>query len=143
MNALTLSASRRRNQVVILTGLSLSAKYSTPLRARFSRALSMAWQSAKCKCTVKKSVPAVADVNIYSDICHVYHLNQAIESPSAKAVSLFCGHGLCHIYSSVPCGALMRPQPDSGGRQRGAELFSCPPILNDSNHSIHFNCLPK
>nr|DAI68748.1 MAG TPA: hypothetical protein [Caudoviricetes sp.] len=26
-------------------------------------------------------------------------------------------------YSSVPCGVLMHPLPDSGVRQRGAELF--------------------
>ena len=30
--------------------------------------------------------------------------------------------------SSVPCGALMRPLPALGGRQRGAELFSSPVI---------------
>lgn len=59
-------------------------------------------------------------------LCGVYHLNQATVSPSAPAAGLFYGRGLCHTHSSVPCGALMRPQPDSGGRQRGAELFLFP-----------------
>ena len=53
---------RSSSPVVILTGLSLSAKYSTSLRARFSRALSMAWQSAKCKCTPARIITAACAV---------------------------------------------------------------------------------
>nr|DAE03447.1 MAG TPA: hypothetical protein [Siphoviridae sp. ctTXt1] len=37
------------------------------------------------------------------------------------AAGIFYVHSI--KYSSVPCGALMRPLPESGGRQRGAELF--------------------
>lgn len=51
MNALTLSASRRRNQVVILTGVSPTAKSSTSLYVGFSRTLSRAWLWAKAMCT--------------------------------------------------------------------------------------------
>ena len=59
-------------------------------------------------------------------LCNAHHLNQATTFANF-AVGIFYAHG--YPYSSVPCGALMRPQPVSGGRQRGAELFlfpSCP-----------------
>ena len=42
-------------------------------------------------------------------------------------LAFFYAHRL--IYSSVPCGALMRPQPVSGARQRGAELFYSLPVF--------------
>ncbi len=45
-------------------------------------------------------------------------------------------------YSSVPCGVLMHPQPVSGGKQRGAELFCFLSVII-INFIIHFNCLPK
>ena len=54
-------------------------------------------------------------------------------------VGIFYVHRL--IYSSVPCGALMRPQPVSGARQRGAELFLSP--LRVYILFIHFNALQK
>ena len=54
-------------------------------------------------------------------LCNVYHLNQARRLANSFAAGIFYAHS--RTYSSVPCGALMRPQPDSGGRQRGAELF--------------------
>ena len=55
-----------------------------------------------------------------SHICIAFHLIQA-RRLAIFAAGIFCAYGF--RYSSVPCGALMRPQPDSGGRQRGAELF--------------------
>ena len=55
-------------------------------------------------------------------LCNVVHLKQA-ENTADFTVGIFCVHGLPYTYSSVPCGALMRPLPESGGRQRGAELF--------------------
>ena len=53
---------------------------------------------------------------------------------SEKARQLISGHFLCpnKIQSSVPCGTLMRPQPATGGVQRGAELFS----LSLSNNQL-------
>ena len=80
-----------------------------------------------CVATRKKSGQTIARVKSYSDICNVYHLIQATESPTASAAGFFYGRGR-HIISSVPCGALMRPQPVSGGRQRGAELFLFPEV---------------
>lgn len=66
-------------------------------------------------------------------ICSAYHMNQATVSPTT-AVGIFCV--LAENYnSSVPCGALMRPQPDSGGKQRGTELFSSP-VINKFNVSF-------
>lgn len=40
-------------------------------------------------------------------------------------------------YSSVPCGVLMHPLPDSGVRQRGAELFLFPLRLFHQ-HNVSF-----
>lgn len=44
-------------------------------------------------------------------LCNVKHLKQATRFANI-AVGIFCAHR--SIYSSVPCGALMRPQPVSG-----------------------------
>ena len=72
-------------------------------------------------------------------ICNAYHMNQATVSPTT-AVGIFYALAENYNNSSVPCGALMRPQPDSGGKQRGAELFSYLVIINTN---VSFNCLPK
>ena len=67
-------------------------------------------------------------------LCSDLHIEQA-DSSADITVGIFCVHGLS--YSSVPCGALMRPLPVQGGDQRGAELFIFSPyikfcfILND------------
>ena len=68
-------------------------------------------------------------------LCNVVHLKQA-ENTADFTVGIFCVHGLPYTYSSVPCGALMRPLPVSGVRQRGAELFLFLPIL--INILFHF-----
>ena len=49
-------------------------------------------------------------------------------------VGIFYVHRL--IYSSVPCGALMRPLPVQGGSQRGAELFLFP--SRNNQHIVSF-----
>lgn len=75
MNALTLSAARRRDKVVILTGPAIGVKYSTPLSVRLSRALSMAWASSlatlrsaknwvRCNCTPRRIVRALFCENV-------------------------------------------------------------------------------
>ena len=68
---------------------------------------------------------AIAHVKKNADICSVFHLKQATVSPTADSRHFLCS-GNRHTTSSVPCGALMRPLPVSGGRQRGAELFRLP-----------------
>ena len=89
--------------------------------------------------SISKKLPAkVCGFKKNPHLCNVYHLNQA-RRLAIIAAGIFCVHSL--LYSSVPCGALMRPQPDSGGRQRGAELFCFLPVL--INILFHFNCLPK
>ena len=72
-------------------------------------------------------------------ICNAYHLRQA-RRLAIFAAGIFCAFGF--RYSSVPCGALMRPQPVSGGKQRGAELFLFPSRLI-IKLLFHLNCLPK
>ncbi|MFK2166435.1 hypothetical protein ACIXIU_10650 [Bacteroides fragilis] len=56
-------------------------------------------------------------------LCSDFHFEQA-DSTANIAVGIFYANGLS--YSSVPCGALMRPLPVQGGSQRGAELFFVP-----------------
>lgn len=68
----------------------------------------------------KKLFQKVCGLKNNPHICSDFHFEQA-DSTANIAVGIFYAHGLS--YSSVPCGALMRPLPESGGRQRGAELF--------------------
>lgn len=67
-------------------------------------------------------------------ICSAQHLIQARRLAKIFAAGIFYVHG--YTYSSVPCGALMRPQPVSGVEQRGAELFLFPSVLNQHNVSF-------
>ena len=91
---------------------------------------------ADLRAAVRKSITfmakSVASIESSAYICTVHHSIQATVSPSASAVGLFCGHGSRHTLSSVPRGALMRPQPVSGGEQRGAELFPFPTYIQVS-----------
>ena len=66
-------------------------------------------------------------------LCNAYHSIPAIVSPTT-AVGIFCAVAE-NNNSSVPCGALMRPQPVLGGKQRGAELFSSS-VINKFNVSF-------
>lgn len=61
-------------------------------------------------------------------ICNAQHLNQATKARQITLLrAFFMSEALSIIsYSSVPCGVLMHPQPDSGVEQRGAELFLFP-----------------
>ena len=69
-------------------------------------------------------------------LCTAYHLNQATRFANLP-LAFFVP--LRFLYSSVPCGALMRPQPDSGGKQRGAELFLYPPRMMKNHHTVCIN----
>ena len=44
-------------------------------------------------------------------------------------VGIFYAYRLILYKFRPPCGALMRPQPVSGARQRGAELFYSLPVF--------------
>ena len=60
-------------------------------------------------------------------LCNALHLIRARRLANSYAASIFCA---CRsIYSSVPCGALMRPLPLLGVTQRGAELFYSLPVF--------------
>ena len=60
-------------------------------------------------------------------ICSALHLIQASRFANTIAAGFFYAPG--YTYSSVPCGALMRPLPESGVMQRGAELFLFPSFI--------------
>ena len=74
----------------------------------------------------KKLIQKVCGLKNNPHLCNDFHFEQA-DSTANIAVGIFYAHGLS--YSSVPCGALMRPQPVSGARQRGAELFYSLPVF--------------
>ena len=69
-------------------------------------------------------------------LCSDFHTIQAAVSPTAHAVGLFCASGSSDNIGSVPCGALMRPLPVSGGSQRGAEPFYV--LAHGFNIMFHF-----
>lgn len=66
-------------------------------------------------------------------LCSAVHLIRA-RRLAIIAAGIFCVHS--HTYSSVPCGALMRPLPLLGVQQRGAELFLFP--SRNSQHIVSF-----
>ena len=107
MQQATLSASRRRNQVVILRDLSLVKKsamvgFRIFSAGKFGR---NAWRSEKS-----------------AYLCSDFHLNKATASPTVSAVGYFYSRGSNPI-SSVPCGALMRPLPCSRWKSTGSGTF--------------------
>lgn len=91
MNALTLSAPRRRKPIVILNGLTLEAQCSTPISVRLSRALSSAIEKAKCNCTRERINVAVAAASgIAAFFSGIFGHNVALMGCSlAAAISIF------------------------------------------------------
>ena len=81
----------------------------------------------------KKLFQKVCGLKNNPHLCNDFHFEQA-DSTANIAVGIFYAHGLS--YSSVPCGALMRPLPVQGGMQRGAELFLFPSRTNQ--HIVSF-----
>ncbi len=82
---------------------------------------------------MKNSFQSVCGLKNNPYLCIVFHFKSGERVANKRR-----WHFLCHgenYRSSVPCGALMRPLPDLGGRQRGAELFSYPVI---NNHIVSF-----
>ena len=81
----------------------------------------------------KKLFQKVCGLKNNPHLCSAFHFDQA-DSTANIAVGIFYAHGLS--YSSVPCGALMRPLPVQGGMQRGAELFLFP--SRNNQHIVSF-----
>ena len=81
----------------------------------------------------KKLFQKVCGLKNNLHLCSAFHFEQA-DSTANIAVGIFYAHGLS--YSSVPCGALMRPLPVQGGMQRGAELFLFP--SRNNQHIVSF-----
>lgn len=81
----------------------------------------------------QKTLSKVCGLKNNPHLCSDFHVEQA-DSTANIAVGIFYAHGLS--YSSVPCGALMRPLPVQGGSQRGAELFLFP--SRNNQHIVSF-----
>ena len=88
---------------------------------------------ATCIGAEQKTPLSFCTSKYYPHICSDFHFEQA-DSTANIAVGIFYAHGLS--YSSVPCGALMRPLPVQGGSQRGAELFLFP--SRNNQHIVSF-----
>ena len=57
-------------------------------------------------------------------LCSAFHFETGDSvAASPKPSAFFMAVGVAYNIGSVPCGALMRPLPVSGGMQRGAEPF--------------------
>ena len=95
---------------------------------------SLAFSALVCA-AFKKLSSKVCGLKNNPHLCSVVHLKQA-ENTADFTVGIFCVHGLPYTYSSVPCGALMRPLPVQGGSQRGAELFLFP--SRNNQHIVSF-----
>ena len=82
----------------------------------------------------KKLIQKVCGLKNNPHICNALHLIRARRLAKIFAAGIFYVHG--YTYSSVPCGALMRPLPLSGVTQRGAELFLFP--FRTNQHIVSF-----
>lgn len=82
----------------------------------------------------KKLFQKVCGLKNNPHLCNALHLIRARRLAKIFAAGIFFVHG--YTYSSVPCGALMRPLPLSGVTQRGAELFLFPSRYNQ--HIVSF-----
>lgn len=117
----TLSAPRRRNQVVILCTINLGAQSSTPVTAQLSRALSKALEWAKCTCTPVHIVRAVFSAQASMAVAvivaaamywHLLTVPGAVEAQRAAAIDCLFG---------LPWGiawairATRMPAPEKGG----------------------------
>ena len=96
MNALTISATNRRN-LIILNGSAIGAKSSTSALVRLSRALWSACRSAVCKCTpaaiyraVFSTVVSTAVVVLVVAAMYWHAISIADAAASQAAVSADC-----------------------------------------------------
>ena len=121
MNALTLSATRRRKPIVILTGPSLEAQYSTPIRARLSRALSMAWRWTRCVCTPRRIVSALFSAKVSTAVAivvvaamywHNLTIDNTIEAQEAVGFDCLLGMPWGLVWA---IRATRMPMPEEGG----------------------------
>lgn len=94
MQTISLSATRRRKPLVILTGPAIGAQYSTPISVRLSRALlrSVAW--VKCNCTPVRIVRALLSAKVSTVVAvvciaamwwHNLSIDSAAEAQNAVA----------------------------------------------------------
>lgn len=123
MNALTLSATRRRKPIVILTGPSLETQYSTPIRARLSHALSMAWRWMRCVCTPRRIVSALFSAKVSTAVAivvvaamywHNLTIDNTIEAQEAVGFDCLLGMPWGLVWA---IRATRMPMPEEGGEE--------------------------
>ena len=85
----------------------------------------------------KKLSSKVCGLKNNPHLCDALHLRKARRLANNLAAGIFCVPG--YTYSSVPCGALMRPLPFSRCSATGSGTFSFPYI----NILFHFKALQK
>lgn len=121
MNALTLSATRRRKPLVILHSIDLSAKSQTSLNLRLSRTLSKAWHWMRCNCTLRRIVSAlfsakvsmaVAVVTVAAMWWHILTIVDNIAAGEAVATDCLIGMPWAIVWAFR---ASRMPMPEKGG----------------------------
>ena len=132
MNALTMSASRRRRligraalpkakNVVILTGPALGAKYSTPASVSLYRALSMVCRWIWCNCTPRNIVRALFSAKVSTAVAvacvsaiwwHALTVANIIEAREAVATDLLWAMPWALVWT---IRATRMPMPEEGG----------------------------
>lgn len=121
MQTISLSATRRRKPLVILTGPVLAAKFSTPITVRLSRALSAAWKWALCNCSPRRIVSAVFSANVSAAVAVIvvaamYWHNLSIDNviEAQRAVGYDCLLGMpWGIVWAIRFSRM--PMPEEGG----------------------------
>lgn len=121
MNALTLSATRRRKPLVILTGLNIEAKSSTPIRVSITRTLSAAWRWTRSNCTPRRIFSAVFSAKVSTVVAIIagaamwwHDLTIADTIEAQRAVGL---NGLLAMPWAIVWAfrASQMPMPEEGG----------------------------
>ena len=109
--------------LVILTGPSLEARYSTPVSVRLSRALSRAWRWTRCNCTPVRIVRAtfsekvsivVAVLVLAAMYWHILSIDNTIESQEAVAFDCLLGMPWGIVWA---IRATRMPMPEEGGEE--------------------------
>ena len=123
MNALTMSAARRRDKVVILTGPALGVKYSTPLSVRISRALSLVWKWVRCNCTPRHIFRALFSVKVSAVVAvvclaamwwHNISIDNTLDAQSAVGFDCLCAMPWGIVWA---IRAARMPMPEEGGEE--------------------------
>lgn len=109
--------------LVILTGLDIEAKSTTPVSVRLSRALSKAWSWTRCNCTPVRIIRATFSEKVSTVVAvlvlaamywHILSIDNTIESQEAVAFDCLLGMPWGIVWA---IRATRMPMPEEGGEE--------------------------